>query len=474
VLWLVAVIVLGALLRFCSLGLQSFDIDESVTVALLHQGLAGTLHSIPITEKTPPLYYVLAWLWSQGFGLSEVGVRSFSALVGTLTVPLAYDAGRQLVSKRTGLIAAGLVATSPFLIWYGQEARAYALLGLLAAGSFVLFVRVMKRPTNRLIAAWAFVSALALATHYFAVFLVIPEALWLLMRVKPMSRILLAIGGIGVVGVGLLPLALHQAREFHGREGFLGMPLHSRIALVPIQFLLGPEASGGSKALLLSVGLVAVMVGLLLLAYQGKRQAQAAAGVVLVVGLVALLVPVGLALVGTDYLDPRNLLPAWLPLMMVVAAGFAVTRVGLVVVAVLLAVFVGAVVLVDTDRNLQRADYRDAAALIARVLGTQAIIVTPGYNWTPLTYYLPSAPAMRGNTVRVTSVTLLGWRGERLRPSVVRYLADHGFRMSGRRSVQKLRLVFFQAAHSTLFTRHALEGLGLASTRPQVLIRGGL
>jgi mannosyltransferase len=115
-LGLVAVIALGAVLRFSTLSLQSFDIDESVTVALLHQGLHATLSTLPTTEKAPPLSYVLAWLWSRPFGLSEAGLRSLSALAGTLTVLLAYDAGKHLISKRAGLITAGLVATSPFLI----------------------------------------------------------------------------------------------------------------------------------------------------------------------------------------------------------------------------------------------------------------------------------------------------------------------------------------------------------------------
>ena len=69
-------------------------------------GLAGLSYE----AFQPPLYYVLAWLWSRPFGLSEAGLRSFSALAGTLTVPLAYDAGKHLISERAGLLTAGLMA----------------------------------------------------------------------------------------------------------------------------------------------------------------------------------------------------------------------------------------------------------------------------------------------------------------------------------------------------------------------------
>jgi hypothetical protein len=132
----------------------------------------------------------------------------------------------------------------------------------------------------------------------------------------------LAVGGITAVCAGLLPLAIHQAHEFHGHEGFLATPLHTRIASVPVQFLLGPEATIGSKALLVDGGVAAVVTGLLLLLY-ARRRALSAAGVALVLGAAALLVPLALALAGLDYLDPRNLTATWLPLIVVPVAGFA-------------------------------------------------------------------------------------------------------------------------------------------------------
>src|SRR5947199_10307168 len=88
----------AAALRFSTLGVQSFWHDEAVTVGrVLHPGLGATLKEIPSSEATPPLYYVLAWLWSKLFGTSEAGIRSLSALFGTVTVPGAYLVGRRLV-----------------------------------------------------------------------------------------------------------------------------------------------------------------------------------------------------------------------------------------------------------------------------------------------------------------------------------------------------------------------------------------
>ena len=115
-----ALTALGAALRFPTLDRQSFWLDELVTVSLLDRGLGDVLHEIPRTEATPFVYYVVAWLWGSVFGLGEVGIRSLSALAGTATIPVAYGAGAVLASRRAGLVAAGLVAVNPFLVWYAQ------------------------------------------------------------------------------------------------------------------------------------------------------------------------------------------------------------------------------------------------------------------------------------------------------------------------------------------------------------------
>src|SRR3954451_21168615 len=154
---------LGAALRFSTLAVQSYWLDEAVTVVLVRKSLGGVLSMIPNSESTPPLYYVLAWLWAQLFGTGEVGLRSLSALIGTATIPVAYAAAARLVSPRAGLVVAALAAVNPLLVWFSQEARAYALLVLLATAALAVFARLLDgRPTPRALAAWAVLSALAL------------------------------------------------------------------------------------------------------------------------------------------------------------------------------------------------------------------------------------------------------------------------------------------------------------------------
>ena len=183
---LAGIIAAAVIVRFATLGHQSYDHDEAVTAwRVLRGGLGGTLNAVANSERSPPLYYLLAWVWAQLFGTGEVGLRSLSAVIGVLTVPAAYLAARELASGRAGLIAAALVAFNPYLVWYSQEARSYALLVLFVAWGLYFFARCLKDPSRRNLGLWAAASALALCSHYFAAFPVAAEGLWLVVRGWP-------------------------------------------------------------------------------------------------------------------------------------------------------------------------------------------------------------------------------------------------------------------------------------------------
>ena len=130
---LAALTAVGAALRFSTLHVQSFWLDEAVTHGLVTRSLSSMLSAIPHSESTPPLYYVVAWVWARLFGAGESGLRSFSAVCGTATIVILALIARRLGGTRAGLVAAALAAANPLLIWYSQEARAYALLVALCA-----------------------------------------------------------------------------------------------------------------------------------------------------------------------------------------------------------------------------------------------------------------------------------------------------------------------------------------------------
>lgn len=403
---LLGVTALAAALRFATLDAQSWWNDEAVTVHLLGQGLGGLLSDIPDSESTPPLYYLLAWLWSQLFGTGEVGLRSLSALIGVATVPAAFAAGAELVSRRAGLVAAALVATSPLLVWYSQEARAYALLVLLATLSLWLAGRAL-RGDGRALAGWAGVAALALLTHYFALFVVVPEALWLLAATRRRRPVVSAALVPAATGGALLPLALHQA----GNRGadFIGdSSLALRLAQVPKQFLIGFDAP--AETVLLVVAAALAGVGLAGLARVRDRRLALPLGV----GAAAVAVPLAFALAGVDYVITRNLIAALVPLAVVLATGLAASRAGLAAAGALCAIGAVAAIAVAAEPEFQRDDWRGAARALGPAAVERALVVTPVDGRLPLSIYLPSARQAGGQEpLTVREIDYLGLPGRR-------------------------------------------------------------
>jgi mannosyltransferase len=404
-----AVLALAALVRFATLDVQSFWLDEAVTVGLVRLDFGEMLERIPDSESTPPLYYVLAWLWSRVFGDGEVGLRSLSALAGTLTVPVIYAIGARLLSQRAGLLASLLAAVNPLLVWYSQEARAYALLALLCALSTLLFLRARERPSAGRLAAWAAVSALALATHYFAGVLVVTEAVWLLAGLQARGRLraALASGALVAVAAALLPIALDQ--RSHGGAAWIDeTALGTRVAQVAKQFLVGYDApvEGLLTALAAALAVAAVAASALL----GDFRERAAAVVAGVLTATTLGLPLLLSLLGADYLIARNVIAGLVPGLVLVGIGFAVRRAGgwgLAGAGALAAIFAIAVIAVDVEPRYQRDDWRSAAEELAAVPGRQAV-VAPASGQIPLALYLSAARPLPGNGAPVREIDVLG------------------------------------------------------------------
>ncbi|MDE3130953.1 MAG: glycosyltransferase family 39 protein, partial [Acidobacteriota bacterium] len=238
---IVLLTVLGAALRFYAIGHQGFWYDESYTALLVGRGPGEMLRLLPQLESTPPLYYCVAWVWARIFGFGPAGLRSLSAVCGTLTIPLAYAAACKLLpSRRAAVIVAALTACSPLLIWYSQEARAYSLLVLLCAASLLAFAHVRERPRRMAVVYWAVACALALLTHYYALIMIVPQAAWLLYEHRHARALQIGIAGIIVVGGALAPLAIRQdgnrSNHWIAHSSYL-----LRLRQVPALLLLGPE-----------------------------------------------------------------------------------------------------------------------------------------------------------------------------------------------------------------------------------------
>lgn len=389
-LLLLAGIVAGAaLLRFAALDARSFWVDEAVVIQLLELRLGEMVGALLRGEEgTPPLYYVLAWFWAKLFGTGEIGLRSLPALLGSAAVPVAYVTGRQLLSSRVGLVAAALFALSPFLVWHAQDARAHSLAVLLAGLSFAFFLRTLRDPRGSTIAWWAAVSVLGVFSHYFVAFVVVAEAAWLLVAF-PSRRVLAAAVAVGVSLAAQVPVVLAQKTESIDEGYGLYGPLTKRLVEIPAQVLVGEQPPLQRTVAVLAAVLVAPALWVILRrATAPERRAMAIPA--LVAGA-ALALPLAGAAVGSDYLIARNVLPLWLPALLVLAIAFCAARAPRPVVASAIALcvlWVAIDVVTAGVPKFEREDWRGAAATLGPARDARAIVVTPQPGRGPLRIYL--------------------------------------------------------------------------------------
>ena len=130
-------------------------------------------------EISPPLYFILAWL-STKLGSAPELVRLPSLIAGTVSIPLVYLVGARAVSRPAGLIAAAVMALSPFMIFYSADGRGYAVAIALLLGSTLAMLAGARDGRTRWWVLYGLLSLLAMYTHYTSAFVLIAQLVWLL------------------------------------------------------------------------------------------------------------------------------------------------------------------------------------------------------------------------------------------------------------------------------------------------------
>ncbi len=473
---LAAITLLAAALRLSTLGLQSFWYDEAFTVVhVLRPSLVATLRHVVHTENTPPLWYLLAWADSRVLGTGEVALRLPSAIAGIATVPVAWMIGEELAGRRAAIATALLVAANPLFVWYSQEARAYALFALLAAVAMLCFLRALREPSARRMAAFAVSGALALLTHYFAVFLLAGMAAMLLADRRARRAALPALAAIGAVALALLALIVAQGG--HGTQWIGEWPLAERLEAIPQYYLTGYTGASLGHGIELLVALpILAGVAFALWRIAGRPPAERdereerGALVCLLLAAGGVLLPVLLALAGADYLAPRNLLGAMVPvsaLIGVLVVSPAAGRAGLALAALIAVAFAAVTIDIDLSPRLQRGDWKAVAHALSAGPRERAI-TTVELGSAPLEYYLPGLHNLaRASTVELTEIDETGYRplvGTAGEPPAA------GFRLLERRNLNGLMVYRFVSSTPRAVSESALRSHVITLARPEVLV----
>lgn len=402
---LLLILIVGLMTRVWDLSAQPLWCDEGNNAYFASLTTPRLVEMSRLTHDTdPPAHRLALKLWLAALGPGDVNLRLLSAALSAATIAVLYFWGKRRYGPSEGLVAAGLLALSPMAVYYGREAKGYALVALLAALGLWLWDGYLAdratggRRRGLLWVAYILCQALMLGTHYYAALLIVAQGAWLaaewaIDRGEPerARRFARWAGAQMAAAVIVAPwLVLTLGESLHGAEH---VPLaRDAYNLVEHARVVATEVAAGPVAPAAAAWVAVVALGAAAgwaLARDGWRRAGLLAAVVVV--------PVALAYAAQlvyPFFFPRFLLFVLAPLGLLAARGLILLRWR---GAVLGALLVGAWLTVypATLRHdvFPEQDLRPAAQVL-RELALPGDALITGYVWQEgiLRMYAPAAP----------------------------------------------------------------------------------
>lgn len=353
---------------------QSLLGDEGFTYQdVVGRSLGSVLTNVHTSgENSPPLFFALAWAAGK-LGDPSVWIRLPSVILSAATVPVIYALGRVSVGRVAALAGAALYAISPFMLFYGVEARPYATMMFCVAVSTYGALQAVR--TRRL--AWWVVYTLGVAgaaySHYTSIFVLGVQAAWSLWACRARPRQPLVANAVaGLLYLPWLPHVRGKALSVIG--GLAPLSVHSVLADL-VRVTVG-HPSAGVADFPTYPGLIAILVAVAIGAaftLRGGRAGGPRPGGLRLLVVLAAATPVGLllySLLGTDLWLPRGL-SASLPAAALVAGALVTApppRVAVVCLAAMVTVLALGTIKALEPR-FERGPYRAVAHYLDRVAG---------------------------------------------------------------------------------------------------------
>jgi hypothetical protein len=171
---------------------------------------------------------------------------------------------------------------------------------------------------------------------------------------------------------------------------------------------------------------------------------------------------------GADYLAPRNLVAAMIPLtalIAVVTVAKRTGRTGMVIAGLLALAFLAVSIDVDLSPRLQRGDWRG----VAQAIVSPHVITTVELGAAPLEYYLPRLHNLaRGTSVTTSEIDETGYAPLRAGAGLP---PVPGFHLVARRDIHGLILYRFAAPFVRPVSEAALRRHVITEAHPEVLVR---
>jgi mannosyltransferase len=202
-------VLLAAGLTAYRLSTRSLWLDEGASIAIVSQHGAALWRAIRHDGGNMLVYYLLLHVLVDWFGNAVAVVRAPSVVADAVTAGLTAILAWRLVSRRRVALGAGLLcALSLPLVFWGQDARGYALMVTLATGALLAFTVIVQAPgraPRTATVAYLVLSLLSMYVSFYAGLILVAE-LALLPVFRHRARLIL--GCLALVAAGCIPLAV--------------------------------------------------------------------------------------------------------------------------------------------------------------------------------------------------------------------------------------------------------------------------
>jgi len=194
---LIVVVAAGLAARLHEIG-YNLDGDEIFSLDIASKHFAEMISRSLQDTPHPPLHNVLLHLWTKAFGTSEVSSRSLSILFSGAFLLTSYALLRRFIATWLALGVLTLFSLSPLFVYYGQQARPYALIAFLSAANLLAFIKVLEVPRGRgRITVWAILCAFWLYAQYLAILFIAFQICLALFYSRSERLTIFAYGSVG-------------------------------------------------------------------------------------------------------------------------------------------------------------------------------------------------------------------------------------------------------------------------------------